>query len=198
MIRRTGKSRAPGRFFPGQPPRAGDNRQPAGVTGPVNKVFAAVLLAAVFFPAAVYGHGVETADVSGETGSAVKVALFRYSTGEPMMYAKVKLFSPASPGTEVLSGIADRRGFFCFVADEAGAWRLEAEDGMGHKGTITIRADVASAVAPDASRVSAGASPPGGTFSRVFTAVLGVSLIFNIFALWYGAGALKRKQHHAH
>ncbi|MDR2515782.1 MAG: hypothetical protein LBC88_00200, partial [Spirochaetaceae bacterium] len=91
MMRRTGKNRAFRRFFPGRSPRSGDNRQPAGGTGPVNSVYALVLLAAVFFPAAAYGHGVETTDMSGETGSAVRAALFLYSTGEPMMYAKVKL-----------------------------------------------------------------------------------------------------------
>jgi nickel transport protein len=110
-----------------------------------------------------------------------------------MMYAKVKLFPPSSPETEVLSGIADRRGFFCFMPDEAGEWRLEAEDGMGHKGTIAIRAG-----APGASGESAGSSPPGGKPSRLFAAVFGASLIFNIFALWYGAAALNRKKSHAH
>jgi uncharacterized GH25 family protein len=51
-----------------------------------------------------------------------------------MLFAKVKVFPPSSPDAPARESIADRNGYFSFVNDEPGEWRLTAEDGMGHKG----------------------------------------------------------------
>jgi nickel transport protein len=149
-----------------------------------------IIAAAVLFPAALFGHGVEVYEAGGETAGMVHTVRFMYSTGEPMMYAKIFLYPPSSPRTEILQSIADRRGYFSFVPDENGEWRISAEDGMGHKGEITVAAGAAENQAaavrgnsPGKSGTAAGRKPP-----LPLAMVLGLSLILNGFGLWYVAG----------
>jgi nickel transport protein len=101
--------------------------------------FCAILTgAALLFPAALFGHGVEVYEETDRTRGSVRVIRFTYTTGEAMMYARVFVYPPSSPAMEILQGTTDRNGVFCFLPDESGEWRLEAEDGMGHKGEIRI------------------------------------------------------------
>lgn len=142
-------------------------------------------LAMVFLPGNAYGHGVEVYDISAGSERAAGVVHFIYSTGEPMMYAKIKLYPPSRPEVESLQSITDRNGIFSFIPDEAGEWRIDAEDGMGHKGTITINAAGPGAGAAEGTVSERG----GGTMPRPLGIVMGLSLILNIFSVWY-AGAL--------
>ncbi|MDR1909891.1 MAG: hypothetical protein LBQ35_08280 [Spirochaetaceae bacterium] len=154
---------------------------------------AAVLAAAltVFTPAAVFAHGVESQDRSGEAGASVKTVYFGYSTGEPMMFARVKLYAPSRPEADVLQGVTSRGGFFSFLPDEEGPWRLEVEDGMGHKGGITVSA-LSAGAGGEAERGEAPRSAP-----LPLRAGLGLSLIVNIFAVWHFAGK-RRGEARAH
>jgi nickel transport protein len=149
----------------------------------------AIIAAAAFFPAALFAHGVEVYEVSGETAGAVRTLRFVYSTGEPMMYAKIFLYPPSSPRTEILQSIADRGGYFSFVPDEDGEWRICAEDGMGHKGEIALAAGavenpgaVLTGTSPGKTGIAAGKPP------LPLAMVLGLSLILNAFGVWYIAG----------
>jgi nickel transport protein len=146
-------------------------------------VFALIIQAAFFlFPEAAFGHGVEVYDITDNTSGATRTVHFKYSTGEPMMYATIKLYPPSKPGVEVLQSITDRNGLFCFFPDEEGDWTVEAADGMGHKGTITVTAE----------QGAAGETTPGGGGTAaaeskaplVFRILLGLSLILNIFAVY--------------
>jgi nickel transport protein len=121
--------------------------------------------------AALYAHGVETEALS----APASVVRFWYSTGEAMAYADVRVYAPASPGAETIAGWTDRNGFFSFVPDESGGWRVEAEDGMGHKGEITVYAEKNE---NDDAKQSAGGGP------LWLRSILGVSLILNIFAVY--------------
>jgi nickel transport protein len=152
-------------------------------------VFFLTVLAVWIFPAALFGHGVEASCVSGETPMPVETVRFMYSTGEPMMYAKIHLYSPSRHDTEILQAIADPNGYFSFVPDEEGEWRITAEDGMGHKGEI--------AVATGSAGVSGDVPASGGKLPLPLAAFLGVSLIFNVFLCWYCIGT-KRRVSYAH
>jgi nickel transport protein len=121
-----------------------------------------------------YAHGVE-AEPSFAPASVVR---FWYSTGEPMAYADVKVFAPASPAVETIAGWTDRNGCFSFVPDEAGEWRVEAEDGLGHRGVIAINAEKDSSGGTEKNSASGGGGP---LWLRV---ILGLSLILNIFAAY--------------
>ncbi|MDR1211263.1 MAG: hypothetical protein LBK40_03425 [Spirochaetaceae bacterium] len=128
-------------------------------------------LGMLFLAGALYPHGVET-EVFSAPASVVR---FWYSTGEAMAYADVKVFSPASPAVETIAGWTDRNGCFSFVPDESGEWRVEAEDGQGHKGVIDLNAEKG-----ESGRIkkTAGSGP---LWLRIF---LGLSLILNIFAAY--------------
>jgi nickel transport protein len=145
----------------------------------------------LIFPAFVFGHGVEVYDVTAE-GKPVHTVYFRYSTGEPMSFAKLKIYPPStmSKNIESLISITDRNGLFSFVPDENGTWRIDIEDGMGHAGSINV-------VSNDGEKSTANIAhnrklPPA------ITAVLGISLLLNIFTIWYFMLKKKKAAHNAH
>ncbi|MDR2098259.1 MAG: DUF4198 domain-containing protein [Spirochaetaceae bacterium] len=148
------------------------------------------LIFGLVFPAVVFGHGVEVYDVSGEE-RPVRVVYFKYSTGEPASFAKIKIFPPstAERNVESLVSITDRNGIFCFIPDEEGEWRVDMEDGMGHKGSIIVNA---AAVQTEADGDS-GVAETGGRAPLLFNILLGLSLLANIFGIWYLLGLKKRK-----
>ena len=61
-----------------------------------------------------------------------------YAGGEPMSYAETLIFGPNDAKTEYQNGRTDRRGGFAFHPDEPGTWRVEVNDGMGHKVETTL------------------------------------------------------------
>jgi nickel transport protein len=142
----------------------------------------------VLLPAALSAHGVEVTRLEGEAAGAVETLRFMYSTGEPLMYARISVFAPSGSDVEVLQSRTDRNGVFSFVPDEAGPWRVVAEDGMGHLGEARFTAGEGALVS----------APSGGRLPLLAAAVLGVSLILNIFALWYFARARRKEKNYAH
>jgi nickel transport protein len=157
---------------------------------------ALAFLAAVFFPGGLFGHGVEVYDISGPEGPLA--IHFKYSTGEGMAYAQVRLYAPSRPDTEVLLSLTDRNGRFSFVPDEEGVWTVEASDGMGHQGSITITGTAETA----ASGAAMGTAPEaaGGKTPLFPRLILGLSLTANIFGLYYFVlrGISKKRGAHAY
>ncbi|MDR1586049.1 MAG: hypothetical protein LBS57_01190 [Treponema sp.] len=152
-------------------------------------------------PVTVFAHGVDIADMTGLQD--VRTVKFSYTDGTPMLFAKVKVFPPSSPDAPAQESIADRDGCFSFVPFEDGPWRLTAEDGMGHKGEITVT--VAGETETEAGARNAGdglpsGKLPAGKLPAPFAAVLGLSLIANVFGLWYlGKKKFPKKEAaHAH
>jgi hypothetical protein len=142
----------------------------------IRSIFASIILAAFFlFPEAAVGHGVEVYDITDNTPGVTRTVHFKYSTGEPMMYAIIKLYPPSKPEVEILQSITDRNGYFSFVPDEDGEWLITAEDGMGHKGTITLTVEQEAA---------AGTAAAKSKTPLVIRIVFGLSLILNIFAVY--------------
>jgi nickel transport protein len=140
------------------------------------------------FPSYIFGHGVEVYDVSAED-RPVRMVYFKYSTGEPVSFAKIKIFPPSTveKNVESLVSITDRNGIFSFLPDEEGEWRVDMEDGMGHKGTITVNAAAVQEAAGETSAEAVGRTP------LIFNILLGLSLLANIFGVWYLLGQKRRK-----
>jgi nickel transport protein len=158
-------------------------------------LFLCALLAAAWgLPAAVFAHGVEVSETTGQI--ALRTARFMYSTGEPMLFAKIKVFAPSRPDAPAQESIADLNGYFSFVPFEAGEWRLTAEDGMGHKGEIFI--PVADEPETAVAAAAPSDAPAAARLPGLIAGVLGLSLILNIFALWYFAGLYKKGVIRAH
>jgi len=131
-------------------------------------------VAVCFLPLFLCAHGVEVSQAV-LNAEQLKTVRFGYSTGEAMAYAKVKLYPPSNPTVETMKSLTDRNGYFAFVADETGEWRVEAEDGMGHKGVISLALGAPASAPTQNSDTKASAA---------FRIVLALSLIWNISALY--------------
>jgi nickel transport protein len=155
-------------------------------------------MAALLFPAMLAAHGVEASRVAN-TEVQSEILRFTYSTGEAMSFAVIRAYAPSRPDVETVQSITDRNGYFSFVPDEAGEWRISVEDGMGHKGAITV--PVGQGAAGEAS-LGAGAASGETQTPLALRILLGLSLIANIFAVYCFAlkkrAAPKESFHHAH
>jgi hypothetical protein len=164
------------------------------------KYLFAVTVLGLILPAAVFAHGVDVSDITGRQD--VRTIKFSYTDGTPMLFAKVKVFPPSSPDAPAQESIADRNGYFSFVDDEPGEWRLTAEDGMGHRGEIFVAGagGTETAAGAGAQDAAPGGKLPEGKLPSPFAAVLGLSLILNVFGLWYlgKKKGQKREVSHAH
>jgi nickel transport protein len=142
-----------------------------------------LLAAALLLPAAAFAHGVEIYDETGQAGA--RTLRFMYSTGESMLFASVKVYPPSTPDATVQESMTDRDGYFSFVPFEDGPWRLSVEDGMGHKGEITLTVGGAESGA-DAGNVAASSAVSGrsGGARPALRVMFGLSLILNIFAIY--------------
>lgn len=130
-----------------------------------------------------HGHGVIYGIFEGH---AVAV-YFGYAGGEPMSYAKAKVFGPnSSSDLEFQNGRTDARGIFAFVPDQPGSWRVEAWDTLGHKGSIelTIKQE-------DATLTAVGFEDSVNN-PALIKIVLALSLIVNLAFAFY---LIKRPKH---
>jgi nickel transport protein len=138
----------------------------------------ALLLAAagLWFPGLLFAHGVEVYDLSSSPDKLVATVHFIYSTGEPMAFTKIQVYPPSNPEQGILESVTDRNGLFSFTPDEIGEWRVEAADGMGHQGSITLQGSAPTTQAPE--------KKADGKVPLPLRMILGLSLILNIFALY--------------
>ena len=96
-------------------------------------VFSAFSLGIQFQSAEAHGTGYRV--IRGPAAIAVE---FFYSDNEPMSYSEVMVFSPQDKNVEYQNGRTDRQGRFAFCPSVPGKWRIEADDGMGHKAQSII------------------------------------------------------------
>ena len=106
-----------------------------------------------------------------------------YDDGEPMSYAAVEI---KGPGSDIAfqTGRTDRNGHFMFFPDSQGHWQIVVQDGMGHRLALSseVTGDAAGSKIPEPPPQQAHA--PGMT--RAGKAIMGLSIIFGVFGLWYG------------
>ncbi len=113
-------------------------------------------------------HAIKAA--AGEGGVYVRTF---YDDGTPVSFAEVKVYTPRE--REFLSGVTDVNGIFAFVPDGAGRWKVEVDDGMGHRVVKVLFIDEGRELKLDGR---------GGGFPRVFGVITGVSLIFGLCGLF--------------
>lgn len=100
-----------------------------------------------------------------------------YGGAEAVSFAKVQVFAPAAPGEEYQTGMTDRRGYFGFVPEAGGAWRVVIDDEEGHRREVTV-------TVPKPFEPGAPAPPPPA--SRFERALLGLALIVGVTGFLYG------------
>ncbi len=110
-----------------------------------------------------------------------------YFQAEPLSYAGVMIFSPESDGVEYQYGRTDKSGYFAFVPDGTGDWKITVDDEMGHykETVVTITEDfftgenAAAIVARTNDRSSIQDLQP------VYKIIFGLALIFGIAGIFY-------------
>jgi nickel transport protein len=146
---------------------------------------AAVLLILLAGPGPAAAHGVEGSIQPGGPGVA-----FRYSTGEPMDYAKVTVMAPGSKQPFQV-GHTDKNGRFCFCPDAPGPWRVSAADGMGHQ--LEVKVMVTDPQGPPAATRSGPADAAADKSLRVLA---GLCTIFGFsgFFFWFQGLRARRRR----
>jgi nickel transport protein len=108
-----------------------------------------------------------------------------YGGSEPVPFAKVQVFSPASVAQEFQTGVTDRKGNFSFVPDVPGVWRVVVDDEEGHRREVEAKVP-----AP----FEGAASVPAAQGSRLERALLGVALLLGATGFLYGYKARRERE----
>ncbi|OEU66970.1 MAG: hypothetical protein BA863_16855 [Desulfovibrio sp. S3730MH75] len=122
----------------------------------------------------VWAHG-----VSYELLESPKTITFKtiFSSGEPISYGEVLIFSPENTEVEYQNGRTDKLGQFSFLPDKKGKWKIEVNGGMGHK----IIFDVAITDLLNENIIEIQNKSSQLKSSIYMRVALGISFIFNVF-----------------
>lgn len=66
---------------------------------------------------------------------------FYYEGDAPLRGAEIAVFDPSPESDPFVESVTDRHGRFAFIPDQPGQWRVEANDGMGHRTQLLIEVD---------------------------------------------------------
>jgi nickel transport protein len=133
-----------------------------------------VLFPAVLLIANLAAHELEATVTLAAPAVVIRAA---YAGSEPVPFAKVQVLTPSSPAQEFQAGVTDRRGYFSFVPDGPGAWRVVIDDEEGHRREVAV-------TVPDPFHASVSAT--GRSTSRLERAVLGLAIIIGATGFVYG------------
>lgn len=139
-------------------------------------ILAVFLLSAAVLP----GHELETTVSFAAPAVVVRAA---YGGSEPVSFAKVSIYSPVESAQQFQSGLTDRRGYFSFVPDQAGLWKVIVDDEEGHRRELSV---------PVPDRFESAAPSGSVQPSRIERALLGIALILGITGVAYGVRARRR------
>ncbi len=120
--------------------------------------------------ALVFGHAAMGRIEEGAVG-----VRFFYEGGAPMRSAEVAVRAPAADEERIIEGLTDRNGCFAFVPDQVGEWRVEANDGMGHRVQLRIEVDAAGVPVATASTAHGHHIAPW---------VVAIAVLFGLFGIW--------------
>lgn len=137
-----------------------------------------LLLIPLLLPPA-FAHDLE---LTAQPAGAAVLVRARYGASEPAAFVRISVYAPSAPKSEFQSGNADRNGVFSFVPDARGAWRVAADDEMGHRVETVVAVNETGAAA------SAAAAP---VFWR---GLAGASLILALTGLYYGWSARRARR----
>ncbi len=119
-------------------------------------------------------------DLAATLAPPAVVVRASYGGTQAVAHAKVQVFAPGGD-REFQTGTTDRRGYFSFVPEGEGAWRVAVDDEEGHRRELTV--SVPRAFAGSA----APAAPP-----RWERLLAGLALIAGATGVLYGVAARRR------
>lgn len=127
-------------------------------------------------------------DASVQFAAPAIVIRASYAGADPVPFAKVQVFKPSGSAGgpsgstgEFQAGLTDRRGYFSFVPDSPGDWRVVVDDEEGHRREVPVK--VPSPFTADA------ASGTAGTTSRLERAITGLAILLGATGVLYGIKA---------
>lgn len=128
------------------------------------------------------------------------VLQFTYSTGDVARYTGIEVFGPENRTVEYQNGRTDQQGRFSFTPNKEGDWLVVMQDNMGHKLEVPVQVQHLSPTAPPSaaadSAAQAGAIQAQASPNTMLNALLGLSILLNIFTGWYWYQ--KRREARAH
>jgi hypothetical protein len=124
-------------------------------------------------------------DMDAEVQLAAPAVIVKvtYAGSQPVAFAKVQVFAPGAPTAEFQTGLTDKRGYFSFVPETAGEWRVIFDDEEGHRREVPV-------AVPDRF-TAATATTATASVSRMERALTGIALILGATGIWYGIKARK-------
>lgn len=134
-------------------------------------------------------HGVSGSIVE-KTGFLVMV---EYDDGEPMAYASMEIHN-LKEKLPFQSGWTDKNGRFMFLPDAPGEWQVVVSDGMGHQ--VALNASVTENMVMSREMDQNDGISHGRSFSRYENALMGISVIFNIFGFLFWWKGRKNNRGH--
>lgn len=147
----------------------------------MNRFCVSLAAALSLLPGLAGAHGLELSTTLSAPAVIVRAA---YGGSEPVPFAKVQVFAPGEPEREHQTGTTDRRGYFSFVPEGGGAWRIVVDDEEGHRHDTTVQV-------PEP--FESGAPVPPAAPSRLERALLGVALLFGATGFLYGFKARRSR-----
>ncbi|OMQ03005.1 hypothetical protein BW722_04675 [Lawsonia intracellularis] len=127
-------------------------------------------------------HGVSGQIITTQQPIGVE---FLYSTGEPAPYAKIEVYSPENKNIEYQNARTDKFGRFAFIPNTQGTWTIIMSDNVGHRTELPITLTEDDILTQASTTVSSLNSTtqicPIMAMPLWLRALLGVSLLFNIF-----------------
>lgn len=141
-------------------------------------VIATFLTVSMTGPATYHGVHIDLA-----SRAPAVVAICTFEGGGAISDAPVTVFAPLhedeAEHRAYQTGRTDARGRFAFLPDTAGVWRIEVDDGLGHRGSAGI--EIEEAFFGDAMRAEGARGTPaegaGGSGGIITKMLVGVGLI---------------------
>lgn len=140
--------------------------------GKITAAALTIAAATFFYAAACLAHGVSYEMIDTSPAISFKSG---FSSGEPIAYGEVLIYSPADSEVEYQNGRTDRNGVFTFLPDRAGIWKVEVDGGLGHKLMFDVTVSEPSAENRNGVNVAGM-----GHSSQAVNAALGLSLLLNV------------------
>jgi nickel transport protein len=110
-----------------------------------------------------------------------------YFQAEPLSYAEIMIFSPESDVVEYQYGRTDKSGYFAFVPNSRGDWKITVDDEMGHfnETIVTIADDFFTGEEATAIIAHTNHRSSIHDLQPLYKIIFGLALIFGITGIFY-------------
>ena len=135
-------------------------------------VYSAALAIVMLVPGFCSAHGLGYS-VLGTQGTTFAC---KFSTGDPVSYAQVLVYSPEKGETEFQNGRTDAQGTFSFLPNRPGIWNIIVNAGMGHKLDFALTVTHA-----DLQNRTVSVKPSSESQTTISKTLLALSLLTNLF-----------------